>query len=94
MFQQRFQCEFGWKKAKYARITITHVCLYCINTCRVPRKMFETRPTRIGLVFKQHPRDRQMLMHEKKTMCDPYSQMLSVSFLVGYMLAVENAIYP
>ena len=26
MFKQRFQCEFGWIKVKYARITITHVC--------------------------------------------------------------------
>ena len=41
-----------------------HTCLFhYINTCRVPRMMLNTRP--IGLVFKQHPRDRQMLMHEK-----------------------------
>ena len=39
---------------------------HCINTCRVPRMMLNTRP--IGLVFKQHPRDRQMLMHEKTCM--------------------------
>ena len=33
-----------------------HTCLFhCINTCRVPRMMLNTRP--IGLVFKQHPRD-------------------------------------
>ena len=33
-----------------------HTCMFhCINTCRVPRMMLNTRP--IGLVFKQHPRD-------------------------------------
>ena len=47
MFQQRFQCEFGWSKVKYARITITHVCFIaltlagsrgcCLNT-RLPYK--------------------------------------------------------
>ena len=31
MFEQRFQCELGWNKVKYARITITHVCLIALT---------------------------------------------------------------
>ena len=31
MFEQRFQCELGWNKAKYARITITHVCFIALT---------------------------------------------------------------
>ena len=31
MFKQRFQCELGWNKVKYARITITHVCLIALT---------------------------------------------------------------
>ena len=31
MFQQRFQCAFGWNKVKYARITITHVCFIALT---------------------------------------------------------------
>ena len=27
MFKKRFQCELGWNKVKYARITITHVSM-------------------------------------------------------------------
>ena len=47
-------------------------CLFhCINTCRVPRMMLNTRP--IGLVFKQHPRD-PANVNSWKNMCDPYIQ--------------------
>ena len=31
MFQQRFRCEFGWNKVKYARITITHACFIALT---------------------------------------------------------------
>ena len=31
MFKQRFQCELDWNKVKYARITITHVCLFAFT---------------------------------------------------------------
>ena len=30
MFEQRFQCELGWNKVKYAIITITHVCFIAL----------------------------------------------------------------
>ena len=43
---------------------------HCINTCRVPRMMLNTRP--IGLVFKQHPRD-PANVNAWKNMCDPYN---------------------
>ena len=46
MFKLRFQCELGWNKEKYARITITHVCFIAF-----------TLAGSLGLVFKQHPRD-------------------------------------
>ena len=31
MFLQHFQCELGWNKVKYARITITHVCFIALT---------------------------------------------------------------
>ena len=31
MFEQRFQCELGWNKVKYARKTITHVCFIALT---------------------------------------------------------------
>ena len=31
MFYRRFQCELGWNKVKYARITITHVCFIALT---------------------------------------------------------------
>ena len=34
MFKQRFQCELGWNKVKYARITITHVCFIALTLDR------------------------------------------------------------
>ena len=34
MFKQHFQCEFGWNKVKYARITITHVCFIALTLAR------------------------------------------------------------
>ena len=50
MFQQCFQCEFGWNKVKYARITITHVCFIALAFARSLRRC-------MGLVFKQLPQD-------------------------------------
>ena len=52
---QRFQCELGWNKVKYARITITHVCFIALTLAGSLGRCLNTRP--IGLVFKQHPRD-------------------------------------
>ena len=31
MFEQRFQCQLGWNKVKYARIMITHVCFIALT---------------------------------------------------------------
>ena len=31
MFKQPFQCELGWNKVKYARITITYVCVIALT---------------------------------------------------------------
>ena len=48
-----------------------HTCLFhCINTCRVPRTMFEHEAGSNSFLG-----TRQMLMHEKN-MCDPYILML------------------
>ena len=30
-FSSVFQCELGWNKVKYARITITHVCFIALT---------------------------------------------------------------
>ena len=55
IFKRLFQCGLDLNEGKY------HTCLFhCINTCRVPRTMFEH-----GLVFKKLPRDGQMSLHEK-----------------------------
>ena len=55
MFQQHFQCKFGWNKVKYARITITHVCFIAFTLAGSLGRCLNIRP--IGLVFKQHPLD-------------------------------------
>ena len=44
MFKQPFQCEFGWNKVKYARITIKHACFIALTLAR-------------SLGFKFHPLD-------------------------------------
>ena len=69
MFQQRFQCEFGWNKVKYARITITHVCFIALTLAGSLGRCLNTRP--ISFVFKQHPRDLANV-NALKNMCDPY----------------------
>ena len=50
-------------QVKYARITITHVCFIALTLAASLGRCLNTRPN--GLVFKQLPQDRQMLMHEK-----------------------------
>ena len=69
MYQQRFQCEFGWNKVKYARITITHVCFIALTLAGSLGRCLNTRP--IGRVFKQHPRD-PANVNAWKNMCNPY----------------------
>ena len=54
-FQQRFGCELGWIKVKYARIKITYVCFIALTFAGSLGRFLITRP--LGLVFKQHPRD-------------------------------------
>ena len=45
---KHFQCEFGLKKVKDVRITITHIHMFhCINTCRVHGEMFEQSAYRL-----------------------------------------------
>ena len=63
MLKPRFQCGLGWNQVKYARITITHVCLIALPLAGFLGRCLNTLPN--GLVFKQLPRDRQMLMHAK-----------------------------
>ena len=67
MFKQRFQCELGWNKVKYARITITHVWFIAITLAgslgRFEHSVYRPRVHSI-------PWTRQMFMHEKT--CDPY----------------------
>ena len=63
MFKRRFQRGLCWNQVKYARITITHVCFIALTLAGSLGRCLNTRPN--GLVFKQLPRDRQMLMHEK-----------------------------
>ena len=63
MFKQRSQCEMGWDKVKYARITITHVCFIALTLAGSLVRCLNTLP--ICLVFEQLPRDRQMYMHEE-----------------------------
>ena len=50
-----FQCELGCNKVKYARITITHVCLIALTLAGSLGRCLDTLP--FGLVLKQHPRD-------------------------------------
>ena len=57
MFQQRFQCEFGWSKVKYARITITHVCFIALSLATSLERCLSTL-------------DRANIIHEKT--CVPY----------------------
>ena len=54
MFKKRFQCDFGWKKVKYTRITITRVCFIVLTLAGSLGRCLNNRP--IGLVFKQLPR--------------------------------------
>ena len=51
MFLQRFQCEFGWNKVKYARIMITHACFIALTLAL--GRCLSTQP--ISLVFKHQP---------------------------------------
>ena len=78
MFQQRFQYKFGWNKVKYARITITHVCVIALTLAGSLGRRLNTGP--IGLVFKQHPRD-QANVNAWKNMCDPYICNVLFGFL-------------
>ena len=55
MYLQPFQCEFGWNKVKYARITITHVCFIAFTLAGFLGRCLSTLP--ISHVFKQLPRD-------------------------------------
>ena len=70
MFKQRFRCELGWNKVKYARITITHVCFIALTLAWSLGRCLKTRP--LGLVFKQLPRD-PANVNARKNMCDPYN---------------------
>ena len=64
MIWLRFQCGLGLKSGKICKNN-DHICLFhCINTCRVPRTMFEhsaKRPCSRSFLG-----TRQMLMHTKK----------------------------
>ena len=44
LFSQRFQCELGWNKVKYARITITHVCFIALTLAGSRGCCLNTRP--------------------------------------------------
>ena len=64
MFKQRFQCELGWNKVKYARITITHVCFIALTLAGSLRWCLT-----LGLSASCSNSilgTRQMLMHEKE----------------------------
>ena len=50
-----FQCEFGWNKVKYARITIARVWFIALTLAGSLGRCLSTRP--IGLVLKQLPWD-------------------------------------
>ena len=80
MFQQRFQCELGWNKVNYARITITHVCFIALTLAGSLGRCLNTRP--IGLVFKQHPPD-PANVNAWKNMCDPYNLNFVSTWLVN-----------
>ena len=56
MFLQRFQCEFGWNKVKYARIMITHVCFIALTLAESLARCLSTQPT--GHLFKHLPQER------------------------------------
>ena len=70
MFKQRFLCELGWNKVKYARITITHVCFIALTLAKSLGRCLNSRP--LGLVFKQLPRD-PANVNAWKNMCDFYN---------------------
>ena len=70
MFKQRFRCELGWNKVKYARITITHGCFIALTLAWSLGRCLKTRP--LGLVFKQLPQD-PANVNARKNMCDPYN---------------------
>ena len=53
MFLQRFQCDFGSNKIKYARMTITHICSIVLTLVGSLRRCLNTRL--VGLVLKQLP---------------------------------------
>ena len=59
MFQHCFQCEFGWNKVKYARITITHVCFIALTLVGSLGRCLDASCSNSYLGT------RQMLMHEK-----------------------------
>ena len=74
MFLQRFQCEFGWNRGKYARITIINFCFIALTLTWSLGRCLNTPP--IGLVFKQLPRD-PANVNVWKNMCDPYKNTCS-----------------
>ena len=69
MFLQRFQCEFGWNKVKYARIMITHACFIALTLAGSLRRCLSTQP--ISLLFKHQPLNLANV-NAWKNMCDPY----------------------
>ena len=85
LFSQRFQCELGWNKVKYARITITHVCFIALTLAGSLGRCLNTRP--IGLVFKQHPRD-PANVNAWNNMSDPYS---GLQILLNGVISLPDA---
>ena len=41
---QRFRCELGWNKVKYARLTITHVSFIALTLAGSLRRCLTYRP--------------------------------------------------
>ena len=63
MFEQHFQCEYGWNKVQYARITISHVCFTVLTLAGSFRRCSALCPlASCSISLLGTP---QMLMHEK-----------------------------
>ena len=85
----RFQCEFGRNKVKYARITITHVCFIALTNAGSLGRCLTTRP--VSLVFKQLFPDLANV-NAWQNMCDPYNHTGFWLYIVDWMSQMFDVI--
>ena len=90
MFQQRFQCEYGWNKVKYARITITHVCFMALTLAGSLGRCWT-----LGLSASCSNSilgTRQMVMHEKTCVIPIFTPIVYLAIQVACFDAIFDCV--